>query len=589
MKKIKIQFVLSLCLVLVYSLAVAQTETKSTDEKVIIVKKTTDENGQERVETITQKDGKTTVLVTVDGQEVPAESIEGEELVVVKNGNKTFFLREIDDSVIDNIDIAIDELEVKLQGISMPDWRIGVAEDGETRDDEGNLGVEVKEAKVSNSDIKHVKITAVQEASAAEEAGLQKGDIISAIDGKEVRSLSQFMHLIKANAPGETIAIDYIRDGESLQTTATLKKGKDINSILFGDGDTRIEWDDDGRITWNGDEDFTIKLPMFSNKGTMGVTLDDEVVGEVVIAHVERGSAAANAGMKKGDIITEIDGQTITDKSEVIDLLEDKKAGETVAVSYSRDGTIYKTPVILKKSNNLFSFKNEDNEIKWESNEDDWNFNWTEDDGNASMGVLLGDELDEGVLIEGTIKNSGAENAGLQKGDIITAINGQVVRTYEELKDAINAQESGDEVEVSYLRDGKENTTNVALGTKKILIKKPRDIDVIFGEKEEDEEMEEYKKVETPKVSEGERLEFMQLDMYPNPNQGVFSLDFEIEAGATTITIADTDGKEVFKKEMADFNGIFSDKIDISDQPSGVYFLTIIQNDKKIVKKVIYN
>lgn len=589
MKIFNIQFVWLLCLTFVYNMATAQETDKSTDEKIIMVKKTTDKNGKKRVETITEKNGETIVKVTIDGEEVPTETMTGDELVVLNKDGKTFFLREIDENIVQNLDLAFEALEVKLNNINMSDFRLGVAEDSETNDDEGNLGVEVKESRTGESDIKHVKITAVSEESAAEEAGLKKGDIISAIDGKQVRSLSQFMHLIKANAPGETITIDYIRDGESFQTKATLKAGKTSNSILFGGGDTRIEWDDDGKITWKGDEDFTIKLPMMSNKGEMGVTLGESSNEGVAISHVEKKSGAAQAGLKAGDVITEIDGNTIMTSEELIELLEDKKAGETVDVGYTRNGSVYKTPVILKKSNNIFFFKNDEHEIKWENNDDDWDFNWIEDDGNASMGILLGDDLEEGILVDGTIENSGAEAAGLKKGDIITAINGEKVNTNEALIEAIQTQNAGDEVQVTYLRDGEENTVDVELGTKKVMIKKPRDIDVLFKDKEEDEEMEEYKKVETPTVSEGQRLEFTQLDMYPNPNQGAFSLDFEIPAGATTITIVDVDGKEVFKKEMPDFNGIFSDRIDISEQPSGVYFLNIIQGEKRVVKKVIYN
>jgi hypothetical protein len=77
--------------------------------------------------------------------------------------------------------------------------------------------------------------------------------------------------------------------------------------------------------------------------------------------------------------------------------------------------------------------------------------------------------------------------------------------------------------------------------------------------------------------------------MYPNPNQGAFTLSFEIEAGATIISIKNMDDKEVYAEEMPNFNGIFSDRIDISEHPSGVYFLIIEQGDKKMIKKVIYN
>jgi membrane-associated protease RseP (regulator of RpoE activity) len=371
-----------------------------------------------------------------------------------------------------------------------------------------------------------------------------------------------------------------------------LQASKNKNELIFGNGDTRIEWDNDGGITWNGDENFEIRFPIFENKGEMGMTLGEANDDGVSIKNVETESAAAAAGLEKDDIITEINGEKIKSAAALMKTLEGKKAGEELDVKYLRNGEANRTTVTLKKSNNIFSFKGEDQEIKWEGGDNNWNFNWIEDNQNSSMGVLLGGITDEGVKIEGIIKNSGAEEAGLESGDIITKIDGETVQSVAEIKAILKDKKAGDVVEVRYLRNETENTTNITLGSKKVMIRKPKDIDIIFGDgenKEEKEEIEAYEKVETPKVAAENRLEFSQLDMYPNPNQGAFTLSFEIEAGATIISIKNMDDKEVYTEEMPNFNGIFSDRIDISEHPSGVYFLIIEQGDKKMIKKVIYN
>jgi len=453
------------------------------------------------------------------------------------------------------------------------------------------LGVSLREVETEENG-KQVEIVGIFEAGAAEEAGLQKGDIITAIDDKKVKNLSQLMHLIKANEPGESIAIQYLRDGEIGETTATLQASKNKNELIFGNGDTRIEWDNDGGITWNGDENFEIRFPIFENKGEMGMTLGEANDDGVSIKNVETESAAAAAGLEKDDIITEINGEKIKSAAALMKTLEGKKAGEELDVKYLRNGEANRTTVTLKKSNNIFSFKGEDQEIKWEGGDNNWNFNWIEDNQNSSMGVLLGGITDEGVKIEGIIKNSGAEEVGLESGDIVTKIDGETVQSVAEIKAILKDKKAGDVVEVRYLRNETENTTNITLGSKKVMIRKPKDIDIIFGDgenKEEKEEIEAYEKVETPKVAAENRLEFSQLDMYPNPNQGAFTLSFEIEAGATIISIKNMDDKEVYAEEMPNFNGIFSDRIDISEHPSGVYFLIIEQGDKKMIKKVIYN
>jgi S1-C subfamily serine protease len=58
-----------------------------------------------------------------------------------------------------------------------------------------------------------------------------------------------------------------------------------------------------------------------------------------------------------------------------------------------------------------------------------------------------------------------AASAGLKDGDIITAINGQTIDENHPLASVIANSKPGDEVSVKYLRDGKETTVKVKLGS----------------------------------------------------------------------------------------------------------------------------
>jgi serine protease Do len=109
----------------------------------------------------------------------------------------------------------------------------------------------------------------------------------------------------------------------------------------------------------------------------------------------------------------------------------------------------------------------------------------------ARLGVAIGNVSDypevvrnnldlpeEGVIVQRVEAGSPAEAAGLQGsqfeimyqdtqipvgGDIITAVNGEPVTTTRELQQAILSREEGDTVEITYLRDGEEQTTEVTL------------------------------------------------------------------------------------------------------------------------------
>ncbi|NEM96821.1 Do family serine endopeptidase [Pontibacter burrus] len=68
-----------------------------------------------------------------------------------------------------------------------------------------------------------------------------------------------------------------------------------------------------------------------------------------------------------------------------------------------------------------------------------------------------------GVYVVRVTENSGAEDAGLKEGDVITSINGVGIKKSSQLLEQIARYRPGDKVKVDYLRDGKERTANVTL------------------------------------------------------------------------------------------------------------------------------
>ena len=67
-----------------------------------------------------------------------------------------------------------------------------------------------------------VSISDVQSGSAAADAGLRSGDVITAVDGKSVTTAQQLRAVIAGHKPGDKLQITYRRSGESKTVTATL-------------------------------------------------------------------------------------------------------------------------------------------------------------------------------------------------------------------------------------------------------------------------------------------------------------------------------------------------------------------------------
>ncbi len=78
-------------------------------------------------------------------------------------------------------------------------------------------------------------------------------------------------------------------------------------------------------------------------------------------------------------------------------------------------------------------------------------------------GIKLDNDVTEGVVIINITKNSGADKAGLQRGDVITAINGTKVSSASYLKYELYKSKVGDKVEITYTRNGKSHTAKVTL------------------------------------------------------------------------------------------------------------------------------
>ena len=76
-------------------------------------------------------------------------------------------------------------------------------------------------------------------------------------------------------------------------------------------------------------------------------------------------------------------------------------------------------------------------------------------------------KVGDGVYVTETTPNSGAEDAGIRPGDIVTKIDGTNIGSFADLSFAIGSRRPGDKVTVTYTRNGKPNTVTVTLKDQK--------------------------------------------------------------------------------------------------------------------------
>jgi serine protease Do len=144
----------------------------------------------------------------------------------------------------------------------------------------------------------------VRPGSAAEQAGLQRYDIIAKVNGKEIKEINDMHRNIGGRRAGEQVELEIYRDEgnnklEQKKITVTLAE--------------RPSQDEIEKMMQNGKDTSAPKLPGKKvEKGTMGLQVEPRPEGKgLVVKEVEEGSRAGLAGIQKGDAILEVNRQPV--------------------------------------------------------------------------------------------------------------------------------------------------------------------------------------------------------------------------------------------------------------------------------------
>jgi S1-C subfamily serine protease len=206
------------------------------------------------------------------------------------------------------------------------------------------------------------------------------------------------------------------------------------------------------------------------------------------IVEVFKNSEAERIGLKKGDIILEVYGKSITKPSDLIDIFDDVEEGTEVKLTVLRENTRKSFTANLKPfEGHAYAYRvDDDDDILvdvFKTTEPDKNFSIIPSTGiNATaggkggyLGVQVKDlsdqlkeyfEVDNGVLIEEVMKDSPAEKAGLKAGDVIVSIGNRKIEDYQDLIRTVNYYNPEEEVSLSYVRKGDTEKSMVILGKK---------------------------------------------------------------------------------------------------------------------------
>ena len=290
-----------------------------------------------------------------------------------------------------------------------------------------------------------IVIDNVAEGSPAADAGLQPGDMLSAINGESIETTADAATMISDLQPGDVVTLSITREGEALDIEATLGSMMERNFSMTTNSDVVIFDGENWRI----------------------VALSD-------------GSSLAEAGLRAGDVITAINGESL-DFEGLSALLGDMAEDATVALTVERDGTSQEmeVPVSALSAFNTFNFGmgmgQPFGEFRGPRGER-IPFNFGMMPTNVRLGVQFTDidadvaaandlSVTEGALITDVQPDSPAAIAGLEKDDVVVSVNGDVIDAQRTLRERLFAYEPGDVVTLEVLRDGETLMLDVTLGS----------------------------------------------------------------------------------------------------------------------------
>ena len=169
-------------------------------------------------------------------------------------------------------------------------------------------------------------IAQVVKDSPGEKAGLQQGDVIIKIDGKEIEDMALVRRMVGSKKPGTDVEFLIVREGSERKITVTLGEAPSEVTASVDESSSRQNVERLGMEVSNLNGDLASKYGL--NAGDKGV----------VITNIERNGAAFSGGLREGDLIKRVGKDDITSVKDYTTIINKIQPGETALFLINRRG-----------------------------------------------------------------------------------------------------------------------------------------------------------------------------------------------------------------------------------------------------------
>ena len=215
--------------------------------------------------------------------------------------------------------------------------------DGRVR--RGMLGVNIQNITAETAqalelqDASGVLVSNVRSGSAADKAGIKRGDIITAVNGEKIEDSNVLRNKVAGTLPGSEIRLTVLRNGAPQEVTATLEEfemadGTDPNATPNNRPDAPEGQAEHGKLG--------LSLQPVTPQVAKQLGLASENEG-LVVTDVDASGAAAEAGITRGDVVLEINRQSVNSTEAVQSALANSGAKPILLLISRKGQTIYLT------------------------------------------------------------------------------------------------------------------------------------------------------------------------------------------------------------------------------------------------------
>ncbi len=185
----------------------------------------------------------------------------------------------------------------------------------------GWLGMTIHEREVATGDTHGAVVNQVYPGSPAAAAGLREGDVVTAVNGRPIDSYLQLLRKVAILAPGSEARLTVRRGGTSTEVVAKLVERpapEALKALALGTSTEPL-----GLVLRDLSEQVAQKLGL-------------EAFSGVLVAGVMPGSPAEQAGLRAGDLITEVNRRPVQDVRAFRGALERGGSDRAALVRYQR-------------------------------------------------------------------------------------------------------------------------------------------------------------------------------------------------------------------------------------------------------------